>query len=89
VEFLGIEDLFNSLKSGIAENKIEEKTIRLEIWWAYNDRKRNNDELRWKENCLALLKLLDYSDINQRIMVAEINRNLGDFEKCISIISYR
>lgn len=94
-KFLEIDDYFDALKSEIVENKIDEGFIRKHIWWAYNDRRRDgleifideNDELRWKENCIELLNLLDFSDINQRIMTAEINRNLGNFEKCISIIN--
>ncbi|MCF8332225.1 MAG: hypothetical protein K9H84_07220, partial [Bacteroidales bacterium] len=38
------------------------------------------------ENLKKLKALLDQSDINQKIMIAEINRNLGEFENCISII---
>ncbi len=93
-EFLEIEDYFNAIIKGIAENKDEELFIRQRIWWSYNDKIRegqeifNNesDELRWIENIQKLKTLLDQSDINQRIMIAEINRNLGDFEACINII---
>lgn len=93
-DFLDIEDLFRALNEGIAENKQEELFIRNLIWWAYNDRKRNdinqfideNDEIKWRENCNKLISLLDQSVLNQKIMIAEIHRNLGDFENCINII---
>ena len=49
----------------------------------FND---ESDELRWIENIQKLKTLLDQSDINQRIMIAEICRNLGDFETCIKVI---
>lgn len=92
--FLEIEDYFNAIIKGIFENKDEELFIRQRIWWSYNDRIREgqeifndeSDELRWIENIQKLKTLLDQSDINQRIMLAEINRNLGDFESCIEII---
>jgi hypothetical protein len=95
VEFLEINDYFDMLKLGVFDNKSEENKIRREIWWAYNDRRRDgkemfvdeNDKLKWQENCLKLIDLLDFSDMNQRIMIAEINRNLGNFEKAIEIIS--
>jgi hypothetical protein len=93
-EFLEIDDYFNAINNGIAENEEEELIIRQQIWWAYHDTTRKGqkifndkiDELRWKENVKKILSLLDQSDINQRIMMAEINRNLGDFENCINII---
>lgn len=93
-EFLGINDYFKALDSGVAENKQEESFIRQRIWHAYNDRVRNgknqfideNDEIKWRENCYELISLLDQSDLNQRIMIAELNRNLGDFESCLNII---
>lgn len=93
-EFLTIDDHFNAINSKVAENKDEELFIRQRIWWTYNDRIRNgqnifndvNDELRWKKNAEILMDLFDQSDINQKIMVAEINRNLGNFEECILII---
>src|SRR5574344_1230270 len=93
-DFLEIEDYYNAIIKGIAENKNEELIIRKQIWWSYNDRIREgqeifndeSDELRWLENVQKLKALLDQTDINQRIMIAEINRNLGDFETCINVI---
>lgn len=89
-EFLEIEDYFNAINNGTAKNNIDELFIRKQIWWAYNDKLRQgekifsdiNDELLWLENINKLITLLDHTDINQRIAIAEINRNLGDFENC-------
>lgn len=94
VEFLGIYDYFKALNEGLAENMQEELFVRQQIWWAYNDRVRNDenqfvdekDEINWRENCNKLISLLDQTDLNQRIMIAEIKRNLGDFDSCIDII---
>lgn len=99
-EFLNIEDYFRALDEGLAENKQEELYIRQQIWWLYNDRVRSHrieingesmffdetDELKYRENCNRLISLLDQSDLNQRIMIAELKRNLGDFEGCLEII---
>ena len=93
-EFLGVEDYFSALSKGVAENKGEALFIRHRIWWAYNDRIRNGedlfkvetDELRWTENLKKLKAMLDPSDINHKIMIAEIHRNLGEFERCVNII---
>ncbi len=93
LEFLGIDDHFKALEAGIAKNKQEELFIRVRIWWAYNDRTRKrmkifedtNDELRWNDNANILLKLFNQSDINEKIMAAELNRNMGNYENCIEI----
>lgn len=93
-DFLDIEDYFKALNDNLAENMQEELFIRNRIWWKYNDRKRNgrnqfideNDENKWRKNCNKLISLLDQSDLKQKIMAAEIHRNLGDFENCINII---
>ncbi len=93
-EFLNIEDYFRTLNEGLAVNIEEELFVRQRIWWAYNDRVRNgknlfrdvNDEIKWRENCVKLISLLDESDLEQRIMIAELKRNLGDFESCLKII---
>jgi hypothetical protein len=93
-EFLNIDDYYNAINTGFAENYEEERYIRQQIWWAYNDRIRNGqmmfnneaDQLRWKDNAKKLMDLFDHSDINQKIMIAEINRNLGAFENCMIII---
>ncbi|MGI6521422.1 MAG: hypothetical protein ACOX2D_09890 [Fermentimonas sp.] len=93
-EFLNIEDYFRALNEGLADNMQEELFVRQRIWWAYNDRVRNgnnpfsdvNDEIMWRENCIKLISLLDASDLSQRIMIAELKRNLGDFDSCLEII---
>jgi len=101
-EFLKLDEYLIAIKTGISENKEEELFIRQRIWWAFNDRFRNHlpnevfgminmfnddeDEENWKVNLHELIKLLDQTDINDKIMFAELNRNLGNFEKCISII---
>jgi hypothetical protein len=93
-EFLSIEEYNKVLDNGLAESKEEELFIRQQIWWAYNDRKRadkplftdENDEIKYGNNCHKLIALLDQNDLNQKIMIAEIKRNLGDFESCVDII---
>lgn len=93
--YLEINDLYRAIRGGIAETKEEELNIREQIWRAYNDRIRNgepifqdaNDEALWKENVTTLLALFDQSDRNEKLMIAEIYRNLGEFEKSISILN--
>jgi len=93
-EFLTIEDYFRAIDLKIAENEAEEYFIRQRIWWTFNDRVRENkgifvndkDESLYRSNCFALIYMLDVESDNNKIAMAELNRNLGNFDKCISII---
>ncbi|OFX58603.1 MAG: hypothetical protein A2066_10385 [Bacteroidetes bacterium GWB2_41_8] len=94
-EFLNIHNYFRALQLNVAESKNEELFIRKRIWWSFNDRGRNggklfkfvNDGIRWKENIDRLLQIFDIGDITQKVMIAELNRNLGDFDKCMELIN--
>jgi hypothetical protein len=67
----------------------DEKFIRINIWWSFNDYIRNGHEKDISsdmqklnaENLIALLKILDESDNNELLMKAEALRNLGQFEE--------
>lgn len=93
-DFLTVDDYHNAIKKGLAGDIEEEVIIRQQLWWAYNDRIREGqniftneeDEARWKDNIINLKKILDQLDINHKIMVAEIHRNLGEFEECFKLI---
>ncbi|MDR1240351.1 MAG: hypothetical protein LBK29_00500 [Oscillospiraceae bacterium] len=94
VEFLGIKDLCRALD--MTKDLKEEKTIRIWIWWAFNDRVRDggkemfigkNDKHLWEENCRILLNILNNDDLNEKLIASELYRNLGCFEDCIEIIN--
>lgn len=93
-DFLDVDDCFRLLADIPAENSDEELSMRVRIWRRYNDRIRNgenlfvdeNDEVRWTENCHKLLSFLNPSDLNDKIMSAEIHRNLGDFDTCLRMM---
>jgi len=96
VDFLDISDLVRFLELDTVQNNREKELIvRQEIWWTFNDRVRagkkifakETDELLWKQNCQRFLELLDTTDINERVMAAELYRNLGEFDKCMEILS--
>lgn len=42
---------------------------------------------KYDENCSALIKFFDPEDQNQRIIIAELYRNLGEFDKCLELIN--
>jgi len=95
-EFLDVVDLFRFLELDIVKNnKEKERIIRQQIWWTFNGRLRNNkeifvkenDEVLFKQNCYRLIELFDTTDINQKIMTAELRRNLGEFDMCMEIVN--
>ena len=100
-EFLDVDDWFRAFElDGVKKDREKEKIVRCYIWRAFNDRIRlgttdcansdfvlESEEVSWKQNCLRLIELLDKKDINQKIMTAELHRNLGEFELCMEIIN--
>lgn len=95
VQFLDVDDLFKVLESSLIENKQDEKSVRIRIWRTFNDRMRDNptyhfdeaDEQRWISNINKLIPLLNSSDDGQAIILAELHRNLGEFERCTEILN--
>ena len=61
---------------------------------AFFDPKKNNEFLHdneiaqklYIENIKRMLNLIDPTNVNQLKLTAELNRNIGNFEKCLSIL---
>jgi hypothetical protein len=95
VKFLSIYEYLEALDNKVFSTSSEEKYIRLSIHRAFNDRVRNgeimfasdSDKTQWSDNAYRLLDLLNIGDIQEKILIAELNRNLGQFEKCQTILS--
>jgi hypothetical protein len=93
-EFLSVDEYNEAIKLKIFNNKEEEQYLRRELWWAFNDniRKgneifRNNDDIDiYESNCKIFIEILDKNEINEKIMCAELYRNLGNFIECINIL---
>lgn len=94
-EFLNIYDYFKALESNVGENEKEVLWIRKRIWWAFNDRLREgekifnmeSDEELWLQNCKALIALFDLNMVSDKIMIAELYRNIGDFESSFKLLN--
>lgn len=90
---LTVYEYFQALKT-IVRTKDEELFIRQSIWWGFNDRERNkeefftspDDKVLWLSNAIKLIALLDTSIADQKLMVAELHRNMGNFIKCEEIL---
>lgn len=93
-EFLTMDEYFEALRNNAASAKKDEVFIRIRILWAFNDRLRSgeeiflddNDEIRYLDNLAELINLLDENNLDEKISLAEVYRNLGDFDKCVDII---
>ena len=81
--------------SGSALPKSKELYLRQHAWWAANDVWRwlpNPKPAFSKEqvqNLKALSKMLDETEPNQRILTAEIAREVGYFDECLMLLSYQ
>ena len=89
---LDIDGYQDALIQGLGSTKEREKYIRIQLWWSLNDLVRYEDkqpklfrlnEKLFQENLKLLVELLKDSESTEKIMKAEISRELGDFEKCL------
>lgn len=95
VRFLDIYEYFKALENKIYDSVTEEFYIRQRIWWCFNDRVINGEKLfiqdqdasLWSDNASCLLELFNPENEGERIMIAELNRNIGNFEKCKVILA--
>lgn len=86
-------DYYKMLDRGPYDKK-KEKYLRIRAWWATNDRCRYfKDESEKRvfspsetKNLEILYELLDEKIRDERITKAEVARELGRFEKCISLL---
>lgn len=87
-------DLLAMLKQPPSDVEKHEYLL-IRAWWAVNDGERNKERhgkstpLRQAKPILkALLPLLDEHKADDRIMKAEVYRELGDFENCLRLLDY-
>lgn len=75
--------------------KDKEAYLRIHAWWTANDAWRrvpnskpafSKDQVK---NLDALSALLDESEPGERVLKAEIARELGRFDECLSLLSYQ
>ncbi|VGO15316.1 hypothetical protein PDESU_03898 [Pontiella desulfatans] len=75
-------------------SKDKELYVRQNAWWMVNDAVRRNGEpitlsSEQKANMVSLLDVLNTEDPDQRITKAELYRELGRFEDCISMLNHQ
>jgi len=92
--FLTIYEYSEAIEQQVAQNEIDERYIRIRIWRGFNDRVRagqslftsDTDNILWTDNIEKLLEMLDPSIDDQRIIMAELYRNLGHFDRCLELL---
>jgi hypothetical protein len=90
IEFPTFHQYFKAL-----ESIDDEKFIRINIWWSFNDYFRNSNENEITpatdrlntENLTALLKILDETDKNEILMKVEVLRNLMQFDASFKLLN--
>ena len=79
-----------AIETGAASTFEELFYVRQQIWWFFNDRVRPNkgfkfhhdeeEEEIWRTNLIEFRKILDPTNTDHKLIMAEIDRNLGNFE---------
>ena len=82
-----------ALSSGIASTPKKERYLRHRFWWAVNDPVRHGEAGAsfppdHRDNLEKLRAFLNESDPEDRIFVAEISRELGEFEKAAALLDF-
>jgi hypothetical protein len=91
-EFLNINEYNEAINLKVYKDEDDHKFLRIKLWQAINDKFRNNLDMIeyekeiYEENCLKLIEILDKNEIYEKIMCAEIYRNLGNFIECKNIL---
>lgn len=91
------EEYYAALAQGLAVNRQQERNLRVLAWWRGNDAFRDTSRVRTgniaptsggrTENLKALARLLGEKDLDDRIMKAEVLRELRDFDAAIDILA--
>ncbi len=87
------EDFFNAIKDHSINTETErERYLRIKYWQQSNRKFRGGKNLDQKftadesENLYKLIEHLDQNSDEDNIMMAEIYRELGEFNKCIELL---
>jgi len=101
VKELSAAEYLEALETGVARKREQELYIRLHAWWAANDSYRSSGKTTRKKstnppqrspeatmNLERLLDLLDVTDPEERLMKAEVLRELGRFDGALELFDF-
>lgn len=90
VKFPNKKDFEEIIKFKSLKNSTEkEKYIRTQIWQIHNFelyQKKSIDQEYYTENVNQLIELIHPNEELDLLTLAELNRNIGNFEKCLSLL---
>jgi hypothetical protein len=85
-------DYLAALSSGVANTDEKIRYLRMRLWWTGNDRIRRGESQQLSSlhvrNLEALGALLSDSDPNQRLMKAEVMRELSRYDEALSLLAF-
>ncbi len=67
------------------EKKEHEALLYIALWRSYNHREEKNEE-RYTEVCKKIIELLQVRNEEQKIILAEVYRNIGKFEESLKCL---
>lgn len=83
-ETLTIEDYIKKIELHLGY----ELTNRLNMWRYANTNSKAIITEQYRENCKRLIEMLEHTKIDrEKLILAELYRNIGEFDKCLSIIN--
>jgi hypothetical protein len=90
------EEYYEAIRRGLATDTAQERTLRILAWWRRNDTFRDASRCEagsissgsgeWRTNLQALVSLLNEADENDRLMKAEVLRELGEFDSAQQLL---
>ena len=91
------DEYYQALDKGLAANSQQERTLRILAWWRRNDAFRDTPPAgistiaatarSCRNNLEVLASLLDEGNENDRLMKAEVLRELGEFDSVKLVLS--
>lgn len=85
-------DYLTALSSGIADTDEKKRYLRMRLWWTGNDRIRRGESQQLSashvHNLEAFSSLLSDSDADQRLMKAEVMRELSRYDEALSLLAF-
>jgi len=101
VRELSETEYLEAINTGVADTKEQELHLRIHAWWAGNDSLRSRAQSPGSQtrtvptrsieatmNLERLLELLDISKPSQRLMKAEVLRELGKFDDAMRVLDF-
>ncbi len=86
------DDFLHAIQNGLADNPKKIRYLRVWLWWKQNDSVRSDGQLQadleaYRGNLEALIAISDLTHPNERLMAAEVARQLGDFARACELLA--